>query len=113
MKSLIIASLTMFLGLFATQAFAQTERTMENKMEMQDDKDKTSIAVTELPAQVRTALASSDYAGWEAQEAWKVTKDDGKVYYKVNATKGSERKTLKFDANGNVVDHDKKSKSKS
>lgn len=111
MKSLIIASLTMFLGLFATQTFAQTESPMDKKMEMQDDKNKTSIDVSELPAQVKTALASNDYAGWEVQEAWKVTKEDGKVYYKVNATKGSDRKTLKFDADGNAVDHEKKSKS--
>lgn len=111
MKSLIIASITMFLGLFATQTFAQTEVPMEKKMEMKDDKVKTAVEMSELPAQIRTTLASNDYAEWQAQEAWKVTKEDGKVYYKVNATKGSERTTLKFDADGNIVDKDKKSKS--
>lgn len=113
MKNLIIAGLVMFLGAFSTQTFAQKEMTSSNKMEMQDDKNKTSIAVSELPAQVRSALASDAYAGWEATEAWKITKEDGVVYYKVNATKGSARTALKFDANGNVVDKKDKEKTKS
>lgn len=114
MKNLIIAGLVMFLGLFSTQTFAQTDMTSRDKMEMQDDKNKTSIAVSELPAPVRTALASDAHAGWEAKEAWKITKDDGAVYYKVNAVKGSAKTTLKFDSNGNIVDKkdkDKRSKS--
>lgn len=113
MKNLIIACLSLFLGLLAVDASAQNERSrsvempeqspMERTRSPMQDKEKTSINVNQLPAAVRTALSSDRYNSWEVSEAWKITKD-GKTFYQVKSTRGNDTETFKFDEKGQLVD---------
>ncbi|HEX6225359.1 MAG TPA: hypothetical protein VFZ52_13165 [Chryseolinea sp.] len=66
------------------------------------DQDKQTIATSELPANIQTALQGQDYSGWTVASASKMDKD-GKTFYAVELSKGSEKKTVKFDADGNAV----------
>ena len=81
----------------------------------QDDKTKTEmqpVATADLPAPVTAALQGNDYSGWTVSNAFKKEKD-GKTIYKVELTKGSETKTVKLDADGNMMKGKDKEKDKS
>lgn len=110
MKKLLFA-LTMCLATVA--AFAQDATTTPAP---QDDKAKTEemqpVAAADLPAPVTAALQGQDYSGWTVANATKKEKD-GKTIYKVELTKGSEKKTVKMDAEGNMVKGKDKDKDKS
>jgi uncharacterized membrane protein YkoI len=73
------------------------------ELQSQDqDQDKQAIATSELPASIQASLQGTDYSGWTVGSAHKKEKD-GKTMYSVELTKGSETKTVKFDADGNVL----------
>jgi hypothetical protein len=72
------------------------------------DQDKgQAIATSELPANIQAALQGQDYSGWTVANAYKKDKD-GKTFYMVDLTKDSEKKSIKFDADGNVVKDEEK-----
>jgi uncharacterized membrane protein YkoI len=66
------------------------------------DQDGQAIAASELPASIQSALQGQDYSGWTVGNAMKKEKD-GKTFYSVELSNGSETKKVKFDADGNVV----------
>ena len=68
----------------------------------QDEDMGQPVASSELPASIQTALQGQDYSGWTVGNAYKKDKD-GKTFYAVELSKGSETKKVKFDADGNVV----------
>ena len=76
-------------------AAAPTETTTQ-------DQDGQAIAASELPASIQSALQGQDYSGWTVGNAMKKEKD-GKTFYAVELSNGSETKKVKFDADGNVV----------
>jgi uncharacterized membrane protein YkoI len=67
-----------------------------------DYSDKDAISATELPAPIQEKLKGQDYSGWMISKAFKKEKD-GKTLYAVEIKNGSETKTIKFDADGNVL----------
>lgn len=71
--------------------------------ELSQDQDGQAIAASELPASVQSALQGQDYSGWTVGNAMKKEKD-GKTFYAVELSNGSETKKVKFDADGNIVD---------
>jgi uncharacterized membrane protein YkoI len=72
------------------------------------DQDKgQAIATTELPANIQASLQGQDYSGWTVANAYKKDKD-GKTFYAVELTKGDEKKTVKFDADGNAMKDEEK-----
>ena len=71
------------------------------------DQDKQTIATSELPANIQTALQGQDYSGWTVANAFKKEKD-GKTFYIVELTKDSEKKSVKFDADGNIMKDEEK-----
>lgn len=74
------------------------------------DQDKgQAIATSELPANIQASLQGADYSGWTVANAFKKEKD-GKTTYMVELTKDSEKKTINFDADGNVVKDEEKPK---
>lgn len=73
-----------------------------NAAVQEDDKGKQAIATSELPASIQTTLQGQDYTGWTVANAYKKDKD-GKTMYSVEMTKGTEKKMVKFDADGNVL----------
>ena len=75
--------------------------------EQQDQDMGQPVASSELPASIQTALQGQDYTGWTVGNAYKKDKD-GKTFYAVELTKGSETKKVKFDADGNAVKEEDK-----
>jgi hypothetical protein len=74
------------------------------------DQDKgQAIATSELPANIQASLQGADYSGWTVANAFKKEKE-GKATYMVELTKGSEKKTINFDADGNVMKDEEKPK---
>jgi len=74
------------------------------------DQDKgQAIATSELPANIQASLQGADYSGWTVASAYKNEKD-GKTTYMVELTKDSEKKTINFDADGNVMKDEEKPK---
>jgi uncharacterized membrane protein YkoI len=72
------------------------------------DQDKgQAIATSELPANIQAALQGQDYSGWTVANAYKKDKD-GKTVYLVELTKDQEKKSIKFDADGNVMKDEEK-----
>ena len=68
------------------------------------------IAASDLPAAVTASLQGQDYSGWTVSNAFKKEKD-GKTIYKVELKNGAETKTVKFDADGNMLKGKDKEKS--
>ena len=63
--------------------------------------EKVKIKPEELPEAIKTTLKGDDYKGWTAYTAYH---DTVKNIYEVEIRKGSETKSLKFDADGKKVD---------
>ena len=79
------------------------------------DQEGEKIEVSELPAAVQTKLQSTDYQGWVVVSARKKMWTDpsdaqatAKEVYIIEAKNGAETKKLKFDKDGNEIEHDKK-----
>ena len=105
MKKLLFAIAFMTAGSVAVLAQDSTSispQTPPSSEVQSQDQDKQAIATSELPANIQAALQGQDYSGWTASSASKMDKD-GKTFYAVELTKGSEKKTVKFDADGNVL----------
>lgn len=75
------------------------------------------IEVSELPAAVQTKLQSTDYQGWVVTSARKKmwsdpnnAQSESKEVYVIEAKNGSDTKKLKFDKDGNEIEHDKHKK---
>ena len=72
--------------------------------------EKEAISTTELPSIVRDQLQGNDYSGWTVGQAFRKEKD-GQTFYAVELSNGSDKKMVKFDAQGNKVkEKDKKDK---
>src|SRR5688572_20949522 len=105
MKKLLFALAFMTAGSVAVLARetapAATQPAPSTEMQSQDQ-DKQAIATSELPASIQASLQGNDYSGWTVANAHKKEKE-GKTFYAVELTKGSEKKMVKFDADGNIV----------
>jgi uncharacterized membrane protein YkoI len=111
MKKLLFAIAFMTAGSVAVLAQeAQPQEPQTPPTEVQappssdyQDQDKgQAIAASELPANIQAALQGQDYSGWTVAGATKMEKE-GKTFYAVELTKGDEKKTVKFDADGNII----------
>lgn len=82
----------------------QYRSTQQDKDKQQKDEytDKEVIATSDLPQRVREQVQGQDYAGWTVSKAYRKTKD-GKMMYAVELTQGSDKKIVKFDAEGNKL----------
>jgi hypothetical protein len=86
-----------------TQTAPSTDQTAPTSDQSADqDKDKQAISTSELPANIQASLQGQDYSGWTVASASKMEKE-GKTFYGVELTKGSEKKMVKFDSDGNLV----------
>lgn len=104
MKNVMIAVLVLFASVTLVQAQeTPSPATDQATPAMQDDKVK--IQPEDLPEAVQNVIEgdNTSYAGWEIDEAFHYTKTD---VYEVKLTQGSESKTLKLDAEGNVIEEE-------
>lgn len=101
MKKLSLLFTAMMLFVISTTAFtSQFEKT--SLIVLSDVQEKVEIPLSDLPDAVSNAL-SENYAGYIAEKAYKST-NDGVVVYYVDLVKDGESITLKFDAEGNVLE---------
>ena len=103
MKKLIVAVCLMFGG--ATLVSAQQQDQTQTQAEQ--DQDRQQISVSELPDAVTAKLESSDYSGWTIGNAYKKTDESNMEVYVVELRQGTETKKVKFDRDGNKLEHDK------
>ena len=89
----------------------------ETGVTQDQDQEGEKIEVSELPAAVQTKLQSTDYQGWVVTSARKKMWSDpdnaqapSKEVYVIEAKNGSDTKKLKFDKDGNEIEHDKDKK---
>jgi hypothetical protein len=85
----------------------QYRTTQQDPKDKDAYQDKEAIAVAELPQNIRDQVQGQDYSGWTVGKAFRKVKD-GKTFYAVELTQGSEKKMVKFDAQGNKVKEKKK-----
>ena len=105
MKKLLLSLILCSAALFAfAQEPAATPAQDQKSTELQP------IAASELPAAITASLQGQDYSGWVVDKAYKKEKD-GKMIYKVELKNGAETKTVKFDADGNMLKGKDKEKS--
>jgi uncharacterized membrane protein YkoI len=105
MKKLLLSLILCSAALFAfAQEPAATPAQDQKSTEMQP------VAASELPAAITASLQGQDYSGWTVSNAYKKEKD-GKMIYKVELKNGAETKTVKFDADGNMLKGKDKEKS--
>ena len=115
MKKLMLAACLMFGGVAFVNAQEQTtpqDQTAtptETQPAQDQDKDGQQVSASELPEAITTSLESSDYSGWTVGTAYKKTDaiNDNMEVYVVELKKGTETKKVKFDKDGNKLDHDK------
>jgi hypothetical protein len=112
MRKLLLAVCLTFGGaaLVNAQATDQAKTPAQTQDAPQDqDKDRVEITVSELPEAVTTSLESSDYSGWTVGSAYKKTDatQNNMEIYVVELKRGTETKKVKFDKDGNKLDHDK------
>ena len=105
MKKLLLSLILCSAALFA---FAQEPAAAP--AQEQKSTEAQPIAASDLPAAITASLQSQDYSGWTVDKAYKKEKD-GKTYYKVELKNGAESKTVKFDADGNMMKGKDKEKS--
>ena len=67
------------------------------------EENKTAVTIEELPAGVKTTLASPTLKTWTATEAYLVKGADGKEYYAINLKKDTETGSVKLDKEGKPV----------
>jgi hypothetical protein len=67
------------------------------------EENKTAVTIEELPAGVKTTLASPTLKPWTATEAYLVKGADGKEYYAINLKKDNETGSVKLDKEGKPV----------
>lgn len=106
MEKLVVVFLTLFFSTLGVTTYAQKDMNTEEKKELMQDKDKTEISVSQLPAQVSNALGSPEYNGHNIGKVWKITKD-GETFYKVEFEKDGANRTVKFSESGQVIKSDK------
>jgi cytoskeletal protein RodZ len=64
---------------------------------------KTAITVEELPAAVKTTLASPSLKVWTPYEAYLIKEKDGDEYFAINIKKDTQTGSVKLDKEGKPV----------
>ena len=86
----------------ASNQYASTPQQDKDKQQKDEYSDKEVIATSDLPQRVREQIQGQDYSGWTVSKAYRKTKD-GKTLYAVELVQGSDKKMVKFDADGNKL----------
>jgi hypothetical protein len=80
----------------------QYRTAQQDKQQKDEYTDKEVIATSDLPQRVREQIQGQDYSGWTVSKAYRKTKE-GKTMYAVELMQGSDKKIVKFDAQGNKL----------
>ena len=109
MKNVMFALLVLFVSFSVAQAQETTQPVPDQSAPAMQD-DKVKIQPEDLPESVQSAIDddNTSYEGWQIDAAFHYTKTD---VYEVEMKKGAESKTVKFDAEGNVLEDESDEKS--
>lgn len=107
MKKLMFAICLAFGGATLVQA-QQTDPSTSDQTQIQgqdQDQDRQEISISQLPDEVTAKLESQDYSGWTVGKAYKKTDaaQNNEEIYIVEMKKGTEKKDVKFDKDGNEL----------
>lgn len=108
MKKVLLAVALMFGGATLVSAQEQQPSTPDQTQATtptQDDRQQ--ISVSDLPDAVTAKLESDDYSGWTVGTAYKKMDENNMEIYIVELRQGTETKKVKFDRDGNKLEHDK------
>lgn len=100
----------MFGGATLVSAQEQQQPSTPNQTQtstLDQDQDRQQIAVSELPEAVTAKLESADYSSWTVGNAYKKMDENNMEIYVVELRQGTETKKVKFDRDGNKLEHDK------
>ncbi|MEX1241943.1 MAG: hypothetical protein WEB30_19640 [Cyclobacteriaceae bacterium] len=111
MRKLLLAVCLMFGGATLVSAQDQSATTDQTQTTPEQDQDRQEITASELPEAVSAKLESADFSGWTVENCYKKTGENNMAVYIVELKQGTETKKVKFDADGNKLEHDKKDKS--
>lgn len=110
MKKILLAVGLMFGGATLVNAQQQDQPTTPDQTQsttLAQDQEGQQIAVSELPDAVSAQLESDDYSGWTVGNVYKKTDENNMEIYVVELKQGTETKKVKFDKDGNKLEHDK------
>lgn len=112
MKKILLAVGLMFGGATLVSAQQQEQPTTPDQTQsttLSQDQEGQQIAVSELPDGVSAQLESDDYSGWTVGNAYKKTDENNMEIYVIELKQGTETKKVKFDKDGNKLEHKDKS----
>lgn len=66
--------------------------------------DKTPIEASNLPDDVKKALAGDEYAGWTVKEAFAVKPAEGVGFFEISLQKDDEIRVVNLDEAGKVIE---------
>jgi hypothetical protein len=110
MKKLMLAAFLMFGGATLVSAQEQPQQTAPGQTQTDQQQEGQQIAASELPESITAKLESDDYSGWTVGNAYKKMDENNMEIYVVEMRQGTETKKVKFDRDGNKLEHDKDKK---
>ncbi|HET9486996.1 MAG TPA: hypothetical protein VFO54_06165 [Chryseosolibacter sp.] len=108
MKKVLLAVALMFGGATFVSAQEQQPSTPgQTQATTPTQDDRQQISVSDLPDAVTAKLESEDYSGWTVGTAYKKMDENNMEIYIVELRQGTETKKVKFDRDGNKIEHEK------
>lgn len=107
MRKLFLAVCLMFGGATFVNAQQQDQSATQSPATTDQDQDRQEITASELPDAVSAKLESEDYSGWTVETCYKKMDESNNEIYIVELKQGTETKKVKFDRDGNKLEHDK------
>lgn len=96
----------MFGGAAVVSAQDQPTPTDQTQSTTAQDQEGQQISPSELPDAVSAKLESDDFSGWTVANCYKKTDENNMEVYVVEMKQGTETKKVKFDRDGNKLEHD-------
>lgn len=101
MKRIVLVT-AVFVSLWSVNAKAQAPSAETKTTETAAAPEQKPVSIDELPAPVKTTLASDNYKDWKAVSAvW--VKDGDNEYYQIALVKDDQKQAVKLNKDGQLV----------
>lgn len=101
----------------AMAAFVVVSASAQDKVAQEPrQQDREKIEIRDLPQPIRTALESTEYAGWNVSSAYRTTQTESvdetqsMEVYVVELKSGADTQIIRFDRDGNRIDEDRRNR---
>ncbi len=101
--------LSTVIALLITSTLLRAQDQQRDLTQQRED-DRQKVEIRDLPQPVRTALESTEYAGWTVSSAYRTTQTEAvdetqsMEVYVVELKSGAETRLVRFDRDGNRID---------